>query len=67
MMKQQHGQHLTMKDFTKQEIMFIALVMITISMAGFHLTVSLFLEDWHTIPRVNLMTNVKGFAFMSTR
>lgn len=67
MTKQQHGPHLTMKDFTKQEIMFIALVMITISTAGFHLTVSLFLKHWYALPGVKLMTNVKGFAFMSTR
>lgn len=43
MMKQPHVLHLTMKGFTKQEIVLIALVISTILMAELHVTVCFYL------------------------
>lgn len=62
-MKQPRLLHLTMKAFTKQEIMLTVLVMITILMAGFHVTVSLLPDDWRVLYQSQINDECQGIRF----
>jgi hypothetical protein len=63
MMKQPHVLHLTMKASTKQEIVLTVLVMITILMAGFHVTVSFFPDDWCALYQSQVNDECQGIRF----